>query len=45
MTVGRVWMIHHLVKRWGGPLSIAVYVVDEKLVKPHRKRLATISGQ
>lgn len=41
----RVWMVEHLVKRWGGPISIGVYVVTEKEIKLHRKRLATIGGQ
>ena len=33
----RVWMVEHLVKRWGGPISIAVYVVAEKEIKQHRR--------
>uniref|UniRef100_A0A7S0J5T3 Glycosyltransferase-like protein LARGE2 n=1 Tax=Calcidiscus leptoporus TaxID=127549 RepID=A0A7S0J5T3_9EUKA len=41
----RVWMVEHLVKRWGGAISIAVYVVTEKEIKLHRKRLAKIGRQ
>jgi len=41
----RVWMIEHIAKRWGGPLSIAVFVTSEGAFKPHRKRLTRISRQ
>lgn len=41
----RVWMISHLAKRWGGPISIAIFVTDEVLVRNERRWLNRIANQ
>jgi glycosyltransferase-like protein LARGE len=41
----RVWMISHLAKRWGGPISIAIFVTDETLVRNERRWLNRIANQ
>jgi len=43
----RAWMVVHLAKRWGGPISIAIFCVEpeERYMQAERRRLAGIARQ
>jgi hypothetical protein len=44
-SVDRMWMISHMARRWGGPISIAIFVTDEALLLKERSWLDRIANQ
>jgi glycosyltransferase-like protein LARGE len=44
-SVDRMWMISHMAKRWSGPVSIAIYVTNEALIRNERHWLDRIATQ